>query len=232
MRPLLAAREDRRGCRLDRHELHGGLSRLEHLTDARYGSPGADPGDDDVDFAVGVVPDLLRGGGAVDRRVGRVLELLGDEVPHVALGELLGPGDGTGHALWPRRQDELGPVGPKQRPSLLGHCLGHRERALVATGRAHHRQRDPGVAAGGLEDDRVGPDQPCLLGRIDHCDTDAVLHTVSGVEELELGYNLRPAFPSQATQPHQGCVPDELSNVFRDLHARQPFLESGRTRRH
>jgi len=40
-------------------------------------------------FPVGVAPDLLRGGFAVDRRIGRVLELLGHEVPLVGLGQFL-----------------------------------------------------------------------------------------------------------------------------------------------
>ena len=212
--------------------LTDGLRCFQHLADARDGSSGADSGDDDVDLAIGVAPDLLGGGGAVDRRVGRVLELLRDEVPQVTLGQFLGLGDGAGHALGPRREDELGPVGPQQRPPLLAHRLGHRESALVAAGGAHHRQRDPGVATGGLEDDRVRPDQPGLLGRIDHCDPDAVLHAVSRVEELELGHDLRPALPGQPTQPHQGCVPDELSDVFRDLHGRHAFLEFRRTNRH
>jgi hypothetical protein len=41
------------------------------------------PDDEDVDLAVGVVPDLGAGGGLVDRRVGGVLELLQQ---HVAAG--------------------------------------------------------------------------------------------------------------------------------------------------
>ena len=60
-------------------DLHAGLARLEHLADAGDGAAGADAGDDDVDLAVGVVPDLLGGGLAVDLGVGRVVELAGQD---------------------------------------------------------------------------------------------------------------------------------------------------------
>ena len=51
---------------------------------------------------------VLGGRLAVNRRVGGVLELLGDEEATVALGDLLRLGDGTTHAHGPRREDELG----------------------------------------------------------------------------------------------------------------------------
>ena len=49
---------------------------LDVARHAGDGAAGADAGDEDVDLAVGVVPDLGAGGALVDRRVGRVLELL------------------------------------------------------------------------------------------------------------------------------------------------------------
>ena len=74
--PFGAARQHRRGVRLDGDALEAGLARLDHLAHAGDGAAGADAGDQDVDLAVGVAPDLLGGGPAVDLRVGRVLELL------------------------------------------------------------------------------------------------------------------------------------------------------------
>ena len=79
VRAGLAARQDRRILRLDRDDLRDGLARLQHLADAGDGAAGADAGDEIVDLAVGVVPDLLGRGAAVDLRVGRVLELLRDD---------------------------------------------------------------------------------------------------------------------------------------------------------
>ena len=79
VRAGLAAGQDRAVGRLDRDDLEAGLARLQHLADAGDGAAGADAGDEDVDLAVGVVPDFLGRGPAVDRRVGRVLELLRDD---------------------------------------------------------------------------------------------------------------------------------------------------------
>ena len=68
------------------------------------------PDDEDVDAAVGVVPDLLRRGAAVDLRIGRVLELLRDDRVGDLLQQFLGLGDGAascragrGSAPAPRR---------------------------------------------------------------------------------------------------------------------------------
>ncbi len=65
---------------LGQHRAGGGLHRhrldvlaahaLDVARDAGDGAAGADTGDQDVDAAVGVVPDLGAGGGLVDRRVG------------------------------------------------------------------------------------------------------------------------------------------------------------------
>ena len=74
-----AAVEDRRLLRLDGDDLHVGLARLEDLADAGDGAAGADAGDEDVDLAVGVLPDLLGGGLAVDLRVRLVGELAGQD---------------------------------------------------------------------------------------------------------------------------------------------------------
>ena len=76
------------------------LVALDVARDAGDGAAGADAGDQHVDRAVGVVPDLRAGGLLVDRGIGGVLELLQQ---HVALGiggrDLLGLGDRAAHAL-------------------------------------------------------------------------------------------------------------------------------------
>src|SRR5699024_1009570 len=75
VRAGLAAVEDRGLLGLDGDDLHPGLALLEHLAHAADGPAGADPGDHGVDRAVGVRPDLLGGGAAVDLDVGGVVEL-------------------------------------------------------------------------------------------------------------------------------------------------------------
>ena len=60
--------DHRAGGRLDGDHLDAGFVRLERLADAGDRAAGAHAGHDDVDRAVGVAPDLLGGGLAMDLR--------------------------------------------------------------------------------------------------------------------------------------------------------------------
>eukprot|EP00964_Phaeocystis_antarctica_P049540 scaffold28733_cov75-Phaeocystis_antarctica.AAC.6 len=73
---VLAAREDGAAHRLERHELALGLERLDVLRAAGQRAARADAGDEDVDLAQGVRPDLRARGLAVDLGVVGVVELL------------------------------------------------------------------------------------------------------------------------------------------------------------
>ena len=90
------------------------------------------------------------------------------------------------HAFGAGRQDQLGAEHRQQRAPLQRHRLRHGQDELVALGRRHERQRDAGVAAGGLDDDGVLLEDPALLGVLDHGHADAVLHAAQRIEELAL----------------------------------------------
>src|SRR5699024_6257282 len=102
----LAAVEDRGLFRLDGEDLDLGLALLEHLADTPDGATGADAGDHGVDAPLGVVPELLGGGAAMDIDVGGVVELL-DLHRAGLLGDLLGLLDGALHALGDRKSTRL-----------------------------------------------------------------------------------------------------------------------------
>ena len=176
------------------------------------------PDDQDVDLPVGVGPDLLRGGLAVDLGVGRVGELLGHEPARVRRGEFLGLGDRPGHARRAWRQHQVGAVGAQQQPPLGAHRLRHRQHAADPPRGAHHRQRDPGVAAGRLHHHRVRADQPRLLGGVDHRHPDPVLHPVRRVEELQLGHHLGRSPVGDLADPYQRGVAHQLRHVVRNSH--------------
>ena len=148
--------------------------------------------------AVGVVPDLLGGGLAVDLGVGLVGELAGQHRA-LALGDdLLGLGDRALHALGaPGGEDQLGAEGAQQRAALLATST----RASSARRRSRGPRRPwparcrccprcastivpPGLQLAGR------------LGRVDDRDADAVLDRVGRVVELELGRPPSPSAPS------------------------------------
>ena len=144
--------------------------------------PGADAGHEHVDVVVERPRDLGSGGAAVGLRVGGVGELVGQE--HVgALGHRARGLDRLVHA--PHRLGDVhaGPVQAQQALALAAHPLRQLQHQVIALGGAHERERDPGVAAGGL-DDRGAPrlDPPFGLGGLDHRDADAVLDAAARVE--------------------------------------------------
>ena len=76
VRPRRAAGKNGRVFGFDRDHADAGLAGLQNLADAGDRAAGADAGDDEVDFAVRVVPDFFRRGAAMDFRIGGILELL------------------------------------------------------------------------------------------------------------------------------------------------------------
>ena len=56
-------------------------------------------------------------------------------------------------------------IQPQQALALAAHPLRQRQHQLIALGRAHERQRDPRVAAGGLDDRRAARLDPALPPR-------------------------------------------------------------------
>src|SRR5215211_1393940 len=62
VRPRLAGRQKRRLRRLDGHDLELRFDLLEHLSNARDRTSGSDATHQNVDLAVGVLPELNGGG--------------------------------------------------------------------------------------------------------------------------------------------------------------------------
>ena len=98
-----------------------GPALLEHLADAGDRAAGADAGDQRVDLAVEVAPDLLRRRPAVDLGVGGVGELLRHE--RAALGDdLLGERIASAMPAERRGLVHLGAVGAQQLACARGSC--------------------------------------------------------------------------------------------------------------
>ena len=168
--------------------LNDGFLRLDVVGHAGDGAARAHAGDENVHLAVGVVPDLGAGGGQVNGRVGRVVELLQDVAVGRLFQDLVGLGDGALHAVGAGGEHDLRAVGEQRHAPLQAHGLRHGEDDLVALDRGHKRQRDAGVAAGGLNQHGLaGRDFAGLLGGVDHGEADAVFHARCGVLAFQLG---------------------------------------------
>ena len=144
--------------------------------------------------------------------VGGVDELPGYEAVGDLLGQLVGLGDGTLHALGTLGEHQLCAVGLHQLAALHGHGLRHDDDDAVATGGGHGSEADAGVAGGGLDDDAAGLQQTLGLGVVDHGLGDTILHAAGGVEVLQLGDDLRLQVVGffDMGQLQQGGVADQL----------------------
>ena len=128
--------------------LNSGLRSLDVVGHAGDGAASSHAGDENVDLAVGVVPDLGPSGGQVNGRVGGVVELLQNEAVRRLGQNLVGLGDGALHAVRSGGQHDLRAIGQQRHPALQAHGLRHGEDNFVALDCGHKRQRDAGVAAG------------------------------------------------------------------------------------
>ena len=123
-------------------------------------------------------------------RVGRVHKLAGHKAAGNLLGQLLGFGDGTAHALGALGEHQLGAVGLQQLAALHAHGIGHHNDGPIAAGGRDRRQANAGVAAGGLNDDRTFLQQALGLGVVDHGLGHTVFRRTGGVKVFQLGQDL------------------------------------------
>ena len=157
--------------------------------------------------------------------VGGVHKLAGDEAVGQLLGQLVGLGDGTLHALGALGQDQLCAVGLHQLAALDAHRLRHHDDDAVAAGGGDGSQADAGVAGGRLDDDGVGLQQALGLGVVQHGLGDPVLHGAGGIQVFQLGQDLglQAVVLFNMGQLQQGGVADQLVSGSIDL-AHDGFL--------
>ena len=216
MRAGLPTGEDRRGSRFHSDSLEARLAGFDHLGDAGDGAPRAHAGHNNVHLTIRISPDLLGCGATMDLRVGRVLELLGNQIPEVLGCQFLGPPHRSGHPLRTGSQNQLGSQGLEQSSALHRHGLWHGQDQLVASGRTHKGQGDACIAIGWFQDDGVLFDQPSPLRGIHHADADSVFDAGQGVEGFQLGQYGRPQALGDRVQSDQRGVPNGLGNIVID----------------
>ena len=230
--PCLAAFQHRGAGGFHRHHLHGGGLLFQVAAHAGDGAAGTGPGHEDIHPAVGILPDLGAGGSPVGRRVGGVHELPGKEAAGGPGCQLLGLGDGPGHAFAALGEHQFRAVGLHQLAALDAHGLGHDDDDPVAAHGRHHAQADAGVAGSGFDDDRPGLEAAVGFGLVQHGPGYAVLDRTAGVEGFQLGQHpgLQALGGFDAGEFQQRGMPDQLLGGYIDLaHGMfPPLADAGR----
>ena len=153
----------------------------------------ADSGDEAVDLALGVDPDLFGRGRCVDVAVGGVVELVR---PHGAarLGRRQGFGEAGGilHVVvgvavrHGRHLDHLGAEHAQGVLLLLRLGVGNDDHRAQAERVAEHGEADAGVAGGALDNGATRPQAPAVHRLGDNAERGAVFHGGAGIHELGL----------------------------------------------
>jgi hypothetical protein len=172
---------------LDADDPDRGVVFLEAHRAAHGRAGGAQGGHEHRHLALGLLPDLHGRAVVVGGEIVGVVELIDQEVlPGVFAHERVGFLDGPVRTESGGGEAQLSAKGLEDLLALLTGRLGHGEAQAVSLRRGHHRQADPRVAAGRLQDDLVARQLPALLGPLDHVQGRPVLHGPSRVEALEL----------------------------------------------
>ena len=170
--------------RFYRNSAKGFFTGFNDFGDSCDGASGADSGDEDIDQAIGIAPDLLGGGFFVNGGVGGIFKLLGDEGAGNFFGQGFGPGDGAFHSLSGWGEFEFGPEEGEESSAFEAHAFGHSQDQLVSFGSGDKGEGNTGVARGGLDDGSLRGNFPLFFAGLDHGSTDPIFHATEGVKEF------------------------------------------------
>ena len=221
--------------RLDADEPHVPIHLLQVASDADERAGGPEASDEVRDRPRGLLPDLRPGRLEVSPPVCLVVVLI--EIPvsvRLRGRERFG---GPLRAIGPvrrGREDQLGPVRLEDALSLRTEVRRHAEGHSVSLRGADHRERDPGVPGGRVQEDPIlrqaGP-----LGGPQHSERGAVLDAATGIAEFRLGIHLHLGrhMGRQSIESEERRVADEVRNArgLRRLRGRTHGIECLRFRR-
>jgi hypothetical protein len=184
----LALGHHRRTRGLGEDDLDVGACLLQHLARAGDRAAGADAAHEVVEaLADEIAQDLGARRVPVVFGVRGILELLRQEVA-VLLREILSLLDHAGAALGGGRQDHLRAEALHQLAPFDAEAVRHHRDERVALGRAHHRERDAGVAGRRLDHGRAGLQGAAPLGVFDHRDRERSFTELIGLKASHFTY--------------------------------------------
>ncbi len=142
-----------------------------------------------MDWAICLGKDFQACLGTVDRRVGRILKLLGNKdtgvFPGHAQGGLQAFFNAGADIPGVMDKDYLGAILVDELAALFAHGIWHNNFGLVAADSPYQRQANALVAAGGFDDNRVLADEPLLFRRLDHIVSCARLDGAAYIEAFK-----------------------------------------------
>ena len=196
--------EYRAGVRLNRNRGDGFAPGMFEV--ARYAgnrSAGTNTRHKNIDFAVGIVPDFRAGSLFMDSRVGRVFELLQQDIFWVGNGDLLGLGDRTTHAFAALGQYQCGTESDQQFAPFDAHGFRHGQGERNAARSGDKSQRNAGVAAGRFDKFFARTKQAAFFGIPDHRRADAAFDRIGGIASFDFGEDGGGRAVGNAIKAHQ-----------------------------
>ncbi len=207
---------------LDSNHLEGWLTCLDDLTNAGNGAAGANAGNQDVCFAIGIVPDFLSRGKAVNFRVSRIFKLLWNDGIRVAFGDFFCLGNGAFHTFCAFRQNQFCTEQLEQLAAFNRHGFRHGQNEAITLGGCRKSQCNTGVAGSRFHKYGLARNSFALcFKRFDQRKTDTVLNARQWIEEFELdqkvGFNA--IFLGKLVDAHERCIADRIENGIIDATA-------------
>ena len=121
----------------------------------------------------------------MNRRIGRILELLRNEVVGVLGDQLLRLADSAGHPFGRRCQYQFGSQRLEHTTAFEAHAFRHGDHQAITASSTDIGQTDPRVATGRLNDHGILTDLAILFRRLDHGSSDSILHAPEGIHVLD-----------------------------------------------
>src|SRR2546425_5034919 len=148
-----------------------------------------------------------------------IFELTGHERVGSARDELVGPLNGSLHALGVGSARHLGAEGSHDHDFFFRKTLWNEQHHFIAAVHADQRQADAGISSSRLDDCAAGLEKTVLLGAPDDSYGCAVLHTAAGIEVLEFGENICRVGWNKSLQLKDGSPADQFCDVVGNAQA-------------
>ena len=171
-----------------------------------------------IDFAIGILPDLRAGGKLVVRRIGGVLKLLGNEGTGILFLKFKSFGNSPFHSVCACSQHDFRTVSRCKFTAFNTHGFRHGQNKFITSDRCHKCQTNTGVAAGWLNDQRPRFQQTALFGSLDHGKCDPVFDGTTWIEKFHLGDNFGMG-GTKFIYPDQRSAADPFQNSVGNIHS-------------